>query len=664
MLGFDWATYRGDTLPVDADMLITGAIAVNGPLNELRDRFDLTEGLSGTNQGDELRGDDRDAAALENDGLSGPSPNHHVLTAAGIARITGLAEILPPGATSWGEGNIILGGPGGDILEGRGGNDILDGDRWLNVQLRGVMNNGNVRFANSLHQFKDDVFAGRMRVSTISFVRSIVITGTGGNDVAVFSGPRADYTVTVAADGTLTVAHLGGTGADGIDTVRNVETLRFADGNVSTGGIANGAAVPNLFGLTEAQARDAITAAGFQVGDVNAAAAPRTHPTAAIGSVIDQNPLATSIQGLGTAISFSTSLGALVPDIHEMSVTDATNALVAGGLVVSGTTNINDPEIPAGFAAGTTPEALTIVPPGSSVLLLVSLGPVAPGRIPAVAGLALADAQDAILAAGFANAANPTFEVSANIPAGGVIRTTPAAGLARAAGTVVTPVVSTGAAGLALALSFDEATGDPVDSSGTERVATLRQATMVRAPGRFGNAMVFNGTNNWVNVADGAANSPLDLRQSMTIEAWVNPTALNGWETVVMKERNGGLAYALYAHDGAPLAGGVAAPAGYNNTTGVDMPVRGTSAIPLNQWTHLAMTYDGGNQRLYVNGNLVATTTLTGVNTQSNNALRIGGNGQFAGEFFSGMIDEVRVFMTVRTAAQIQQDMNTPINPQ
>ena len=57
MLGFDWVTYRGETLPVDADMRIRVVLPPN--LNELRDRFDLTEALSGSNQDDLLRGDDR-----------------------------------------------------------------------------------------------------------------------------------------------------------------------------------------------------------------------------------------------------------------------------------------------------------------------------------------------------------------------------------------------------------------------------------------------------------------------------------------------------------------------------------------------------------------------------------------------------------------------------
>jgi hypothetical protein len=44
----------------------------------------------------------------------------------------------------------------------------------------------------------------------------------------------------------------------------------------------------------------------------------------------------------------------------------------------------------------------------------------------------------------------------------------------------------------------------------------------------------------------------------------------------------------------------------------------------------------------------------------STGALRIGGNAVF-GEYFRGIIDEVRVYNRALTAADIQVDMNTPI---
>jgi hypothetical protein len=80
MLGFDWATYRGDALPVDADMSIRVVLPPN--LDELRDRFDLVEGLSGFMFNDILAGDDRVA-----DDQVG-----HELTPAHVARVAGLHQ--------------------------------------------------------------------------------------------------------------------------------------------------------------------------------------------------------------------------------------------------------------------------------------------------------------------------------------------------------------------------------------------------------------------------------------------------------------------------------------------------------------------------------------------------------------------------------------------
>jgi hypothetical protein len=157
----------------------------------------------------------------------------------------------------------------------------------------------------------------------------------------------------------------------------------------------------------------------------------------------------------------------------------------------------------------------------------------------------------------------------------------------------------------------------------------------------------------------------------MTVEAWVNPTAMSGWETVVMKERGaagaGLLSYALYAHDGAPEGNGFVGAAGYlrpTGTTSTDQGVRDAAhaRLPLNEWTHLATTYDGARQRLYVNGVLVASRAQTGSIVVANQPLRIGGNNS-SGEFFQGMIDEVRVYNRALSVGEIAADMNTPVVP-
>lgn len=84
-------------------------------------------------------------------------------------------------------GNLLIGGAGNDRLTGGAGNDVLVGG------------GGN------------DILDG----------------GAGLNE-ADYSGARADYTVTVAGTG-LTVADAQ-PGRDGIDTLANVQRLKFADG--------------------------------------------------------------------------------------------------------------------------------------------------------------------------------------------------------------------------------------------------------------------------------------------------------------------------------------------------------------------------------------------------------------------------------------------------
>ena len=39
------------------------------------------------------------------------------------------------GPNVWGDGNILLGGAGSDLIEGRGADDIIDGDSYLSVRL-------------------------------------------------------------------------------------------------------------------------------------------------------------------------------------------------------------------------------------------------------------------------------------------------------------------------------------------------------------------------------------------------------------------------------------------------------------------------------------------------------------------------------------------------
>jgi hypothetical protein len=202
---------------------------------------------------------------------------------------------------------------------------------------------------------------------------------------------------------------------------------------------------------------------------------------------------------------------------------------------------------------------------------------------------------------------------------------------------------------LVAAYSFNEGSGTTVhDASGNSHTGTLQGGTSWATSGKYGKALSFNGTNAYVNIPN---SSLLQLRTAMTLEAWVNPTKLTGvWRDVIYKGNDN---YYLEADS---TSGKPATRA----TTGGSL--LGTSSPAVNTWTHLTGTYDGATLRFYVNGVQVSSRAQTGAITISTNALQIGGDSIY-GQYFSGIVDEVRVYSRALSATEIQHDMNTAITP-
>ncbi|WP_187414995.1 LamG-like jellyroll fold domain-containing protein [Nonomuraea sp. PA05] len=202
--------------------------------------------------------------------------------------------------------------------------------------------------------------------------------------------------------------------------------------------------------------------------------------------------------------------------------------------------------------------------------------------------------------------------------------------------------------GLVAAYGMNENAGSTVaDVLGN--TGTLTNTTWT-ATGKYGPALSFNGTSSWVTVADAPS---LRLTTGMTLEAWVNPANVTSWRTVIMKQYTGDLAYVLSAGSDSNR------PHTVIHTTG-EVGTGGTASLPLNTWSHLAATYDGTTLRLYVNGTLTSQRAAGGPIRTDNGVLRIGGNSLW-GEYFNGLIDEVRIYDRALNAVQIQTDMITPL---
>jgi hypothetical protein len=207
--------------------------------------------------------------------------------------------------------------------------------------------------------------------------------------------------------------------------------------------------------------------------------------------------------------------------------------------------------------------------------------------------------------------------------------------------------------GLVAAYSFGEGSGNTTaDSSGTGNSGFF-VGPVWTAAGKYGSALNFDGINDLVTVNDSPT---LDLTSGMTLEAWVRPTAISGWRSIILKERVNNLSYALYGNNNLNRPDGEIS---INNTSKI---TNGSAQLPLNTWTHVAVTYNGSSLILFVNGTQVSSKVTTGSIQTSTNQLTIGGNTVW-GEYFKGVLDEIRLYNTALTQNQIQTDMNTPIAP-
>src|SRR4029077_10050234 len=88
----------------------------------------------------------------------------------------------------------------------------------------------------------------------------------------------------------------------------------------------------------------------------------------------------------------------------------------------------------------------------------------------------------------------------------------------------------------------------------------------------------------------------------------------------------------------------------------------GTGTLPVNTWSFLAATFNGSSLVPTVNGRQVASKPVTGSIKTSDNPLHVGGN-PIWGEYFAGLIDDVRVYSRALTSSEVQSDMASAVSP-
>jgi hypothetical protein len=94
-------------------------------------------------------------------------------------------------------------------------------------------------------------------------------------------------------------------------------------------------------------------------------------------------------------------------------------------------------------------------------------------------------------------------------------------------------------------------------------------------------------------------------------------------------------------------------------TTGGPLTASMGSALPLNQWNHLAVVFNGSQVQYYLNGAPITTVSLPATITARGNPFQLGADNNTQ-QFFKGSLDEVRIYNRALTALEIQTDRTTP----
>jgi len=169
------------------------------------------------------------------------------------------------------------------------------------------------------------------------------------------------------------------------------------------------------------------------------------------------------------------------------------------------------------------------------------------------------------------------------------------------------------------------------------------------------NALNFDGTNDYVSIAD---NSSLHLSNTITIEAWVYPTNLDGRRSIYSTRRNDEAGcYQLEIGNGSGSSGSNRVAVSGQGTW---VAQTNDNAISPNVWTHIVYTRSGsgaGTHKIYVNGVEQTLISDDAYSFVDNSSIKMIGVGTSLSWYFAGQIDEVRIWNDVRTQSEIAGNM-------
>ncbi len=204
---------------------------------------------------------------------------------------------------------------------------------------------------------------------------------------------------------------------------------------------------------------------------------------------------------------------------------------------------------------------------------------------------------------------------------------------------------------LVLYLPLDEAAGTEVAGLSENGHMGTRSGDPVFVQGMIDMGMTFDAVDDQVVVP---SHPSLDITDKITLSAWIKPgpNLTADWRTVMGKSPTSVLGQTTFSYDiRTDNTGRIQFSLNIGGWQRVDGPT-----LVEDTWYHVLGTYDGQQLVFYVDGTSIGTTAASGQINVTSNPFCVG-NIDNNNEYWSGIIDDVRIYNEALTEAEVGEVM-------
>jgi hypothetical protein len=193
--------------------------------------------------------------------------------------------------------------------------------------------------------------------------------------------------------------------------------------------------------------------------------------------------------------------------------------------------------------------------------------------------------------------------------------------------------------------------GNGTTLSGNDSTANANHASglngTIAAAGQIDGGASFNGSTTYVNIPTSATTSPAS---ALTLSCWAKAVSSSLQEYIIKWASNNYYFLRINASNAVEFS--------VNH-----LQTLAFTASYVGVWMYFAGTFDGSIEKLYTNGVLRTSATITSATDVNTAPINFGGIGSFPTQMYQGIMDECRLSLVARSADWIVTEYNNQNAP-